>query len=206
MSAQPSEPTTSAVRTTGRLVVPSHPLTVAEYLELGEIEPGRTELVEGQLMMAASPVPRHNRAQKRLMRQLDAVMPPELDSLAEMDVELALSGPDGPGWVRMPDIVVAPRAAWERVDREGGVLSASDVVLVVEIISRSTRRTDRITKCGEYADAGIPHYWVVDLDDPVSMTLHHSAGEFGYADGGVVTGTYSATTPFPVELDLDALV
>lgn len=206
MSAQPSGLPVSAARTTGRLVVPSHPLTVAEYLELGEIEPGRTELVEGQLMMAASPVPRHSRAQKALMRQLDAQLPGDLESLAEMDVDLALSGPDGPGWVRMPDIVVAPRAAWQQVDRAGGVVSASDVVLIVEILSRSTRRTDRVTKRGEYADAGIPHYWIVDLDEPVSMTVHPLAGEFGYADDGVVTGRFSATAPFPVELDLTALV
>jgi hypothetical protein len=33
----------------------------------------------------------------------------------------------------------------------------------------------------------------------------HLAGEFGYADGGTVTGQLVATEPFPVEIDLDVL-
>jgi hypothetical protein len=61
-------------------------------------------------------------------------------------------------------------------------------------------------KHGEYADAGIPHYWIVDLDEPVSLLACHLAGEFGYVDGGAVTGVFRAAEPFPVEIDLDALL
>ena len=34
----------------------------------------------------------------------------------------------------------------------------------------------------------------------------HLAGEFGYVDGGAVTGVFRTTEPFPVEIDLDALL
>jgi Uma2 family endonuclease len=37
-------------------------------------------------------------------------------------------------------------------------------VLVDEIVSPGSRRTDRVTKAYEYAKAGIEHYWIVDLD------------------------------------------
>jgi hypothetical protein len=37
-------------------VAPLHLLTVAEYLAIGEIEPGYSELVEGRLLMSPSPV------------------------------------------------------------------------------------------------------------------------------------------------------
>jgi hypothetical protein len=40
----------------------------------------------------------------------------------------------------------------------------------------------------------------------VSLLVCHLAGEFGYADGGAVTGTFTTTEPFPVEIDLDALL
>jgi hypothetical protein len=41
-------------------VAPPHLLTVSEYLEIGEVEPGYTELVEGRLLMSPSPVPGHS--------------------------------------------------------------------------------------------------------------------------------------------------
>lgn len=206
MSAQPSGPFVSETWSTGRLVMPLRPLTVAEYLAIGEIEPGYTELVEGRIVMSPGPIPRHGRAQYRLVEQLNHHLPDDLEALPEVDIDLSLAGPDGPGWSRRPDVVVAPRAAYDRIDRDGGMLAAAEVRLAVEIVSSGSRRTDHVTKRSEYADAGLPHYWIVDLSEPVSLLACHLAGEFGYADGGVVTGRYSATAPFPVELDLDALL
>jgi Uma2 family endonuclease len=78
-------------------------------------------------------------------------------------------------------------------------------VVVVEFVFPGSRRTDHVTKRGEYADAGIPHYWIVDLTDPISLLACHLAGEFGYADDGGATHTFRASTPFPVQLDLDGL-
>ncbi|MCA4995831.1 Uma2 family endonuclease [Tsukamurella tyrosinosolvens] len=42
--------------------------------------------------------------------------------------------------------------------------SAADVLLAVEVLSPGTRRVDLVMMRSEYADAGIPHYWIVDLD------------------------------------------
>lgn len=95
--------------------------------------------------------------------------------------------------------------AIERVDRDGGLLRATEVLLVVEIISPGSRRTDLIIKRGEYADADITHYWIIDLDEPVSLVPCHLAPGFGYQDPGASTGRYDANEPFPVRIDLDAL-
>ena len=79
----------------------------------------------------------------------------------------------------------------------------------MEVTSLGSERMDRVVKRDEYADAGIPHYWVVDLGEPgdrPQLTAHHLAGEFGYADAGPVSGTFTATEPFPVRVDLDVLV
>ena len=105
--------------------------------------------------------------------------------------------------------MVVTRAGLARRRQEGGVLRASEVVLAVEIVSPGSERTDHTVKHLEYADAGIPHYWIVDLGEPgdrVTLTAHHLAGEFGYADAGPVDGVFAATEPFPVRIDLDALV
>ena len=88
-------------------------------------------------------------------------------------------------------------------------LDASEVTLAVEVISPGSRRLDTVVKRDEYADAGIPHYWVVDLGEPgdrASLTAHHAAGAFGYADAGPVSGRFTATEPFPVRIDLDTLM
>jgi Uma2 family endonuclease len=85
------------------------------------------------------------------------------------------------------------------------VLRASEVILVVDVVSPGSARTDHVLKRSEYADAGIPHYWIVDPSEPVSLLACHQAGEFGYVDDGAVTGRFSATEPFPVEIDLDGL-
>jgi Uma2 family endonuclease len=181
-------------------------LTVAEYLEIGEVEPGYTELAEGRLLMSPSGVWRHTRALLKLWQALETQLPPHLAATTEIDVDLQLAPAEAPGTVRRPDVVVVRRDAVERIDREGGILRASDVVLAVEVLSPGSRRLDRVLKRAEYADAGIPQYWIVDLDEPASLVACHLAGEFGYVDGGATTGVFRTTEPFPVEIDLDALL
>jgi Uma2 family endonuclease len=91
------------------------------------------------------------------------------------------------------------------VEREGGILRAADVVLAVEILSPGSARIDRTLKRAEYADAGIPHYWLVDISDRPSLVACHLAGEFGYADAAPATGVFETDAPFPLRLDLDQL-
>ncbi|MGI9002777.1 MAG: Uma2 family endonuclease [Pseudonocardia sp.] len=122
-----------------------------------------------------------------------------------MDVDLKLAPADAPGFVRRPDLIVVQRTARLRVRRDGGVIHAPEVLVAVEFVSPGSQRTDHVTKRGEYADAAIPHYWIVDLSEPVSLLACHLAGEFGYADGGAVTGTFTTTAPFAVKIDLDSL-
>lgn len=89
---------------------------------------------------------------------------------------------------------------------EGGFLRADECVLAIEVHSASTRRTDQVIKHSEYADAGIGHYWMIDLLGGPSLTACHLGGPFGYVNDTPVTGTFTAHTPFPVDVDLTALV
>jgi hypothetical protein len=75
----------------------------------------------------------------------------------------------------------------------------------VEIVSPGSKRMDYVIKRGEYADAGIPHYWIIDLDPPMSLLACHLAGELGYADDGERTGRFTTTEPYPLTIDLDQL-
>ena len=107
-----------------------------------------------------------------------------------------------PPIVRVPDLVVT---------RAGGPeerLEASDVLLAVEVISPGSRNVDLCLKPFEYAEAGIPHYWLVDLDPPApSITVFHlgAPGE-GYVEGPATTGELVTTVPFRLRIDIPALI
>ncbi|MGH3865810.1 MAG: Uma2 family endonuclease [Pseudonocardiaceae bacterium] len=108
--------------------------------------------------------------------------------------------------VRGPDLVVVGYKAIDWVDGDGGLLRASDVLVVVEVVSPGSRRLDHVVKRHDYADAGVGHYWIVDLDEPVTLLDCHLAGPLGYADGGSITGTFTTTAPCPIRLELDRLL
>jgi Uma2 family endonuclease len=179
-------------------------LTVADYLALPETDE-RFELQGGSLVMSPSPKPRHQDAMFWLVEQLRPQLPQHLRITGAVDVDLALAPKDAPGFVRAPDVVVATADGTERVQRESGILRATDVVLAVEILSPGSARIDRTLKRAEYADAGIPHYWLVDISDRPSLVACHLAGEFGYADASPATGVFETDAPFPLSLDLDQL-
>jgi Uma2 family endonuclease len=126
--------------------------------------------------------------------------------LQDIDVDLQLAPPDGPGSVRRPDLVVVDQAERDRVRVEGGILRASGVRLIVEIVSPGSIRTDRIIKHAEYADAGIPCYWILDLESPVSLVAYRLAGELGYVEDGEGTSTFTTTEPYSLTIALDRLV
>lgn len=184
---------------------PAHLLTAAEYARLGETEWGYTELMEGRILVSPSPSAKHNIAALALAMQLVPQLPDTVRVIQDVDIDLELVPADQPGVVRRPDLVLVDGKAVDRVDRDGGLLRAGDVLVVVEIVSPGSRRLDHVTKRHEYADAAIPHYWIIDLDLPVSLLAHHLAEGFGYADSGTVTGVFATTSPFPLQLQLDRL-
>ena len=183
-----------------------HLLTIGEYAALGENEHGYTELIEGRLIMSPSPVPDHNTAGFELGVELRSRIPDNFEVQLDMDVDLDLVPADEPGSSRRPDLMVVHREARKRVRAEGGLIRASEVLLVVEIVSPSSKRIDHVHKRNDYADAGIPNYWIVDIDEPISLTVCRLTEQFGYQDDQTATGIFRTEVPFPVEINLDRLV
>lgn len=155
--------------------------------------------------MSPRPAMPHVFALAELEAALRAHRPSGWYVLPEPEVDLCLVGPGQPGTARVPDLAVVDEGALRRVRREGGLVRAAEVSLVVEIMSPSSRRIDQVLKRAEYAEAGIPHYWIVDLTPPVSIVMCHLAGDFGYQDPGAMAGRVSVTEPFEIQLDLDDL-
>ncbi len=181
------------------------PMTAAEYAALPEDGEARFELQEGALVMSPRPAPDHQHCLMELAVLLRPQVPRHLTVLPEVDIDLQLVPADRPATVRAPDLVIVARASFDRVREERGLLRAGDVVLAVEIHSPGSQRTDSVMKHSEYADAGIGHYWMVDLLGGPSLTACHLAGEFGYSDASPAIGNFTTETPFPVRIDLDRL-
>lgn len=184
---------------------PAHLLTVGEYAALGEDDSGRSELMEGNLVISPSPRPDHNTAALRIALQLMPQLPTDLEVITGVDIDLELVPPDQPGFSRRPDVIVVRRTARRRVREQGGLIRASEVVVVIEIVSLGSRRTDNTVKRAEYGDAGIPHYWIVDIQDPVSLLACQLTEKFGYLDDDAVGGTFTRAEPFAINLDLGDL-
>ncbi|MEU3598964.1 Uma2 family endonuclease [Streptomyces sp. NPDC006798] len=83
---------------------------------------------------------------------------------------------------------------------------AEDVVLAVEVVSPDSESRDRETKPLKYAAAGIPHFWLVEMDPrtkrPVVHTHVRSADGRGYESTGVHRDRLKVDGPFAVDVDL----
>ncbi|MFD4673470.1 Uma2 family endonuclease [Lentzea sp. NPDC058450] len=175
------------------------PLTVAQYTALGAAESGYAELVEGRLVLSPGALADHNFACGNLISQLSAHLPAHLQVTYALDVNLELAPADAPGFVRRPDLVVCHRSAVQ------ALVPASEVVVAVEVLSTHSHYTDRRCKRLDYAEAGIPFYWLVDLTAPVSLTPLRLTPDRSYEEAPAATETYEARDPFPVRLDLTQL-
>lgn len=178
---------------------PGSLLTLDDWIALPEDNTSRYELQEGVLLVSPRAARRHQLAAQRLAQQLDAQLPAKWESVLDMEVVVLAAHPPT---VRVPDVVVTWVGGPE--DR----LPAADVLLAVEIISPGSRSVDLHLKPYEYAEAGIPHYWVVDLDPPApSITVYHvGAPEIGYVEAPAATGELVTTAPFDLRIDIPSLV
>ncbi len=117
----------------------------------------RYETVHGELLVTPAPTAWHQEVIDRLRATLRSF-------LATHPVGHLFSSPAniswGPGVLVQPDLfVVTPDEArtfdWSKMQ---------DLLLAIEVLSRSTMRYDRFTKRRLYQEVGIPLYWIVDPD------------------------------------------
>lgn len=77
--------------------------------------------------------------------------------------------------------MVPKPVARSAISRQVRTFYASDLLLVAEVVSPRSggEQTDQVRKVSEYAKAGIPVYWIVELDpDPKVTVLTLGDGEY----------------------------
>ncbi len=154
--------------------------TYDDYLNLPDEAGRRFEVLDGMLIREPPPDVMHQRVSVRLLRVVDdyfqGVDPGGQAFCAPLDVTL------GEKTVVQPDLLYV---ASDQQDIVGERRIDGAPQLVVEILSPSNPRKDRLQKLRIYQRAGVPHYWIVD---PVQRTLECLAlqdGLYAFAAGGM---------------------
>jgi Uma2 family endonuclease len=139
--------------------VPSRPLTLDDLTRIAEADPDhRFELSEGNLLIMPPGTWRHQKISGLLFAWFMTHGYTDQVNVAS-GVRTAADNLNG----RIPDLVVSN----EPIADEVVWLSADEVALALEIVSKGSERMDRWLKPVEYAEAGIPLFWRVEPDDTV---------------------------------------
>ncbi|MCR3753125.1 Uma2 family endonuclease [Lentzea californiensis] len=135
--------------------------TLDDWESLDPQEGRRIELVDGRFVVNAAPAMRHQRVADRLQTLLDAAVAREgMEALTAIAVRVNRTL----GYI--PDVVVTS----EFID--AGSVDARDVTLVVEVVSPSTKKNDRLEKPAAFAAAGVERYWRVEMVGVVDPTIY----------------------------------
>lgn len=130
-------------------------LTYEDYAALPN-DGKRYEILEGELAVTPAPNPEHQTASGNVFFLLTQhIRAKDLGKLFHAPIDLILESTS----VLQPDLLFVAKARLNIITGRG-IEGAPD--LVIEIISPSTSRTDRITKAQIYARHKVPAYWIVD--------------------------------------------
>lgn len=151
-----------------------HRLTVDEFLLLdraGAFGDRRTELFEGEVYYMSPKHRPHARTVTELVVALAQALKASGSGLSVLtDISVRLSDHDVPE----PDIAITDAPEGD------GILPLEAVRLLIEVAD-STLAQDMGLKAALYAGAGVPEYWVADVNGRVIHQMW-SLGAEGYAD------------------------
>ena len=119
----------------------------------------RYECIDGELLVTPSPRWKHQDGVGELYVRLHAWLAQERIGKVTMspaDVEIV------PDTLVQPDVFVVARNEAGRLPQEWTDIHG--LMLAIEVLSPSTARYDRLVKRRFFARAGVPEYWIVDLD------------------------------------------
>ena len=176
----PTEPSLRLVTSDGDTIADSDTLqglwTVEQYLRFTDRSNRLIEFADQRLEVLPVPTKRHQAIVKYLLFVLSALLDARGGTVFFAPLRLKIRN----GNFREPDLMAALDANDPRL-QDAYWLGAD---LVVEVVSEDDPLRDTVTKRAEYAQTGIPEYWVVNpLDETVTVLALKGFGS-QYAEGG----------------------
>ena len=134
-------------------------ITVQEFREMdfAENDPFIYELIEGILMKRQAPTPAHQQAVIKIAHAFETIVQAKKNGFAftsPIDVYFDKYSNT------QPDVLFILKERDFIIDPQQGIVGAPD--LIVEVISPSTAKADRVGKKALYLKFGVKEYWIVD--------------------------------------------
>lgn len=151
-------------------------LSFEEYLAYSDGTDTRYELVDGELIPMSLGTGNHGSIIEFLYDQFrDQIKRRELPWTAKQ-MTVGVRSPRGRRWdtSRIPDVTVLPLSQWEAMENREAVINLNEPppILVVEVVSPSTKTEDYRSKRAEYGLLEILEYWIVDpLEAKVTLCI-----------------------------------
>jgi Uma2 family endonuclease len=158
------------------------PITVEVWRNLHEEFCRQVEVVNGQAVRREHPSRAHQAAATRITAMLDTAAEDFMERNPVTCLDTS-SGFDVLLWEVPSATIRSPDAALLNCAPNGvRPLPARHLKVVVEVVSPGSRKTDKLDKMAEYADAGIPFYWLAWLsgNHVISIDIHVLDHTIGY--------------------------
>lgn len=180
-----------SVMSIGEWTPPDRPLTVDDLPDMPD-DGRRFELVDGRLDVSPAPISDHAKVEHRISWWLEANAPEDLAVYGAVGINFN----GDRTYHRIPD-----GAVLHLEDDESPYLTRPPL-LAVEVVSPESALRDHHTKRREYAEFGIPSYWIVTPDRERPGIAEYRLKNGTYVEESVVYGTDVFTTeaPFPVSI------
>ena len=134
-------------------------LTYEEYLDTPEIE-GRFDIVDGEMIMAPSPIPEHQITSKRFLVILDPfVIERNLGELLFAPLDIVIRR--NPLRTRQPDLLLLSNESLARIYLDRPIEETPK--LAIEILSPSNTRRRVQDALADYAAIGVKECWLVSI-------------------------------------------
>jgi len=187
------------------MTVTTKKLTFAEYLKYDDGTDIRYELVNGELLPMSLGTGKHGGITEFVNDKFKDEARKQGHPWTSKDMRIGIRSPRAGRWdtSRIPDVTVLTIEQWESLANREAVIELSDPppILVVEVVSESTKTTDYRSKRSEYAVLDIPEYWIVD---PLSEIVIVCTLTEGFYDAVEFRGNDKIVSPTFPELELTA--
>jgi Uma2 family endonuclease len=187
------------------MTIATQKLTFEEYLAYDDGTDTRYELVDGELVPMSLGTGRHGAIIRFLVRQFEDALMRSGQPWVPLPALVGVRSPRGRNWdtSRIPDVTVLPLAQWEAMSDREAVINFNEPppIIVVEVVSPSTKTDDYRSKRSEYGLLEISEYWIVD---PLEAKITLCILEHQFYDSTEFRGDDLIQSPIFPDLNLTA--
>jgi Uma2 family endonuclease len=177
--------------------------TLEEYLCYDDGTDNIYELVKGELVSMALGTGKHGEVVDILNAQFRSEIARIGQDWVSKQMAIGVQSPRGDRWdtVRIPDVVVITKENWRNLQNREAVIHLNETppLLVIEVVSESTKNIDYRAKRAEYCVLNIQEYWIVD---PLQAKITIFTLSEGWYEDAVFTNSDRLISPTFAELNL----